>query len=361
MKECDFLIIGAGMAGLTAATQLHSAGHRVVCVDKARGSGGRLSSKRVDLADITTSVDLGCPGFSATSPLFQAQVREWQAAGCVSVWHREHAEAMGQDATALFVGSPRSSSLTRYLANQVEIDFSQRITRLEYQGGRWYSYSGRPGTDDEEVCFSVSDAVILATPPRQAADLLPQEHPLQEALQSVEMIPQWVVILAVKGVVAAPERIRDTLRAQDQASEGLTECIYDVTVDHQKPGRVDVPGFQLWQIQARPDWSAENIDLSPDLVCRTVVLELEARLGMSLGVVTQIAHRWLYSLPPDQKLSSSQNWIAGERLGICGDYIQTDHRSGKSGVAGVESAYLSAADLVQKIKLQKSANFSDPS
>ena len=43
----DVLIIGGGMAGLTAASELQGAGCRVLVLDKGRGVGGRLASRRI--------------------------------------------------------------------------------------------------------------------------------------------------------------------------------------------------------------------------------------------------------------------------------------------------------------------------
>ncbi len=42
-------IIGAGIAGLSAARALNKAGHSVHLFDKSRGSGGRMSSKRSEV------------------------------------------------------------------------------------------------------------------------------------------------------------------------------------------------------------------------------------------------------------------------------------------------------------------------
>ncbi|MEY3368848.1 MAG: hypothetical protein RI973_2003, partial [Bacteroidota bacterium] len=41
MKDHDVLIIGAGIAGLSAARRLHTAGWQVAVFDKGRGPGGR--------------------------------------------------------------------------------------------------------------------------------------------------------------------------------------------------------------------------------------------------------------------------------------------------------------------------------
>ena len=46
-NSLDVLIIGAGMAGLTAARALVEAGCRVRVVDKGKAPGGRLASRRM--------------------------------------------------------------------------------------------------------------------------------------------------------------------------------------------------------------------------------------------------------------------------------------------------------------------------
>ena len=45
-KSC--VVVGAGMAGLTAAGKLTEQGVNVVVLEKARGVGGRLATRRID-------------------------------------------------------------------------------------------------------------------------------------------------------------------------------------------------------------------------------------------------------------------------------------------------------------------------
>ncbi|MFM8495428.1 MAG: NAD(P)-binding protein, partial [Planctomycetia bacterium] len=48
--ECDVAVICAGMAGLCAAGVAIAAGLRVAVVDKARGVGGRMATRRLGAA-----------------------------------------------------------------------------------------------------------------------------------------------------------------------------------------------------------------------------------------------------------------------------------------------------------------------
>lgn len=57
----DVLIIGAGLAGLSAANELKRAGHNVLIIDKGRGIGGRLAGRRIGDA----SFDHGAQFFTA--------------------------------------------------------------------------------------------------------------------------------------------------------------------------------------------------------------------------------------------------------------------------------------------------------
>ena len=43
----DVAVIGAGMAGLTCAQLLHQAGYSTIVLEKSRGLGGRVATRRV--------------------------------------------------------------------------------------------------------------------------------------------------------------------------------------------------------------------------------------------------------------------------------------------------------------------------
>ena len=58
--DCDVLVIGGGLTGLTCAVLLHEAGHSVIVVEAADRLGGRVHSLR-DPVSGAYLADLGVP------------------------------------------------------------------------------------------------------------------------------------------------------------------------------------------------------------------------------------------------------------------------------------------------------------
>jgi len=73
-------MVGAGLAGLTAAGALAEAGEDVVLFEKARGPGGRTSTRRTDIG----AFDHGAQYFTARDPRFVDRVSHWIEAGNVA-------------------------------------------------------------------------------------------------------------------------------------------------------------------------------------------------------------------------------------------------------------------------------------
>lgn len=80
----DCLIIGAGIAGLLGARVLADRGHRVCVLEKGRGFGGRMATRRRDGAVF----DHGAQFFTARDKRFQRWAEQWLALGIVAPWSR---------------------------------------------------------------------------------------------------------------------------------------------------------------------------------------------------------------------------------------------------------------------------------
>ena len=72
----DVLVIGAGMTGIACARQLQVAGLDVVLLDKGRGIGGRMATRRVELGGQTIRFDHGAQYITARSADFKQLLGE---------------------------------------------------------------------------------------------------------------------------------------------------------------------------------------------------------------------------------------------------------------------------------------------
>ncbi len=133
-------IIGAGIAGLSAAQALRGARCKVSVFDKSRGSGGRLASKRSAFG----SLDLGAQYFTARERNFSAQVEHWHQQGLIDTWqpHLYQSNRTGLSHSAdeqhRWVGTPRMSALTRALCKGLDCHFETRICEVFRGEQAWY-------------------------------------------------------------------------------------------------------------------------------------------------------------------------------------------------------------------------------
>lgn len=108
----DITIIGAGMAGLACARRLARAGHTPLVLDKGRGIGGRMATRRATLAEGEVSFDHGAQYLTARAPDFAADLHNLGAA-CAR-WD----DGAG---SSRFVGIPGMSGLPRAMARGLAV------------------------------------------------------------------------------------------------------------------------------------------------------------------------------------------------------------------------------------------------
>ena len=319
MISTDVFVIGAGLAGLTLAQQLKRQGKQVVCVDKARGSGGRLSSKRVQDNQHTVSFDLGASSFSASSHDLNRVVEQWCEQGCLASW-------LKQNDVMQYVGTPRSSSMTRLLADDVGVQFGVRVTAIVKHESGWSIFVEQ---GNQNVLFADAKEVVLASPAPQSYALIPDEHELKPLLKDVNIFPQWVVMLAVQN----PLDIANL-------SEAPNVNIARVSYENSKPGRDNTHGLHVYCVQASQQWSEKRLDYSKDKVTYELADELSQLCEEPLNIKLDYAHRWLYSNGSDFSHDTEGFLSCDDGLSLCGDYLLSN-----TDVDGVEAAYLSGYAL----------------
>lgn len=331
MLVLDTLVIGAGMSGLIAATELQKSGLKVACVEKARGSGGRLSSKRIESAKTKKMInfDLGCASFDAKTELFRSYIENWISLDLAKLWR--FTEELGSQ----YVATPRSSSITRYLADQLDVHFATRVTEIRKDHGLWLVYTG---DIEQRKLFAQTKHIVFATPPQQAADLLPENHPFISELRQPILLPQWVLMLNVKG----------HLGLSDDYYEFTDSIISRLIMEQSKPERSETGGHQVWVLQADAEWTAKNLETDKAKLEHELLAELATKTGSPVIVDDVYLHRWLYSIAQENELTGKQFLSDDNGLWLCGDYL-----ADTSKLSGVEAAFTSAYQLAKNFQYQK--------
>lgn len=294
MTQRNIAIVGAGIAGLACATRLAAGGHALTLFDKARGPGGRMSTRRVETAHGEACFDHGAQYFTARDPAFSGQVQAWAQAGGVAPW-----PAAGPDA---WVGVPAMNAPVRLLAEARDVRWSSRIVSLEKRGDYWQLQGEVP----LEGRF---DAVVIAVPAEQAAPLLlPFDVSMATRADRAQAAPCWTVMASFE----APLPITtDVLRAEGVLGWAARNSA--------KPQR---RGPEAWVLQATPRWSQEHLDDGADEVVQCLLAALAKCSGVTVPAPMQAsAHRWRYARYGGVENGEGMLWNAGLGIGVCGDWL----------------------------------------
>jgi hypothetical protein len=157
VAEYDVLVIGAGMAGLVAARELVAAGYSVRVVDKGRGMGGRLATRRSGAA----TFDHGAQFLLAHEPRFVAALEAWRSAGVLEPWGRAEAASGG----VRWRGAPSMTAIAKHLARDLDVLLGRRVIALRRTAAGWTA-------DCEDGTAVAAGAVVITAPVPQALELL---------------------------------------------------------------------------------------------------------------------------------------------------------------------------------------------
>ncbi|MGB0514825.1 MAG: NAD(P)/FAD-dependent oxidoreductase [Wenzhouxiangellaceae bacterium] len=307
----DAIVIGAGWAGLSAADRLREAGRRVLVLEKARGPGGRSSTRREN----GCRFDHGAQYFTARGAAFGRKLQQWRDAELVAPWRPRLALIGGHDghhdpdAISRYVAMPGMSGICKALAGDLKVRYRTRVKSLRH--ARLWQVM----LDDGEVLEA--PRLVLTAPPHQAAELLGSADPLHPQLSQFEFSP-------CIAAMAAFDQSFDP--GFDAAFVNLDSPLAWLARDSSKPGREG----NTWVLHAGADWSASHLEEDFPVLARAMFEAFSKLVDQNSGVRPPdpellIAHRWRYAQAPapldqivlqdeSRQLAIAGDWLAGNRV-----------------------------------------------
>jgi photolyase PhrII len=313
-------VIGAGISGLACARTLHDHGIAVTVLDKSRGVGGRLSTRR----EGQWQFDHGAPCFRLDDSRLARLAESWVQDGVVYPVHDGD-----------FVGTTGMNALPKHLARDLTVKTGVQVASLTRAGSGWAIVDRDGGRHD-------ADIVLLATPAPQAAALLRTvDGPVTFApsLAGVSMLPCWSSMIVFDG--PPPTLVSDALIAGALRTDA--PLLHRAWRQSARAGRST---DEMWVVHSEGQWSAEHLEEDPMAIAAQVSTALRAELRIAGDIVHAVSHRWRYSRV-QTGLDDVCVFDESRAIGACGDWgaAGTTRRSHPS----VERAWLSGIALAGRV------------
>jgi renalase len=310
VEACNIVVVGAGIAGLACAQRLQQAGYSVIVVEKSRGVGGRLATRRTH----ETRVDHGTCYLSPKGDVLRGWLQRLQAQGVVQVWTDQvyGLSAAGElqppsERTPRYVAADGMSAIARSLAADLEIRFNQRAIALAHpaepgsSGPRWQLTleATQPDPAKPHQTQLTASALVMTVPTPQAIDLLAPLVP--EVLSEATLQPlrgvQFAPCIAV--MAGYNSDFGDQWQAHYPGVKAITPHHPDLAWIGFDSSKRPQPSPPVFVVQSTADFARRHLEASDlEAVGHSLLQMLEHQLISDLASPEWIqVHRWRYAFP----------------------------------------------------------------
>ena len=328
-------IIGAGLAGLTVAKELHKLGHKVRVFEKSRGVGGRLANKRLTWGQ----ADIGAQYFTARDQRFKAQVNDWLDEGVVKPWAftpfrvTDNGLTTSQDEQTRYVGVPKMNTIAHSLAFDLNITFQTHI-KQPIKTPKGWTLQLIDGSKLEESFHWV----IISSPIEQSKSLLKSTSLINE-FPEISHEPCWALALATKGVVNA--------QLQGIFGDRIVSWVSRLSARPQRDIQEDFD--DLWMLHFSSEWSLQHGKDTTQNIVEIGLNWLNEKLSdfqkQPLSVMQHHQHYWRYARIKKGACIHQPLMDKHLQIGLVGDWLNGGR---------VEGAFLSAMDFMDAFNLSTS-------
>lgn len=202
----DIAVIGAGIAGLVSAQQLAQAGYSVVIVEKSRGLGGRVATRRLH----GTCADHGVCYLKPKGEVLGRFVQLLSDRHLLEVWtdtvyefEPNQQQPKSTNPAPRYVAPAGMTAIAKFLATGLEVWLNQRVQALTLNSSDNFWHLALESTNTDSTANSevlTAKAVVVAIPAPQALILLEPltdtglDRDFLDHLRSVKFAPCLSVI-----------------------------------------------------------------------------------------------------------------------------------------------------------------------
>ena len=276
----DCIIIGGGITGLIVATILQRQKIKVTVLDKGKGIGGRLATRRVISQEnsIEGVFDYGSQYFKVKSSRFQAWVDDWLKNDVIREWSRGFGK---EDGNPRYCGVRGTRGIAQYLAKDLDVRTETKAIELSYK--KKWSIKTDNGLEYQ------GDMLVITSPVPQSlslldASLLALPLEIRFALEKIE----YHRCIAVLALLEKPSSIP----APGGMSLKDNEFLVWLGDNHQKG--ISPDGYAI-TLHATPDFSDDYWDSDDAEIAYKLITAAADYLNSP--VIKYQVHRWRYSLP----------------------------------------------------------------
>lgn len=323
-------IIGAGLAGLTAACHLKQNPQAEITIyEKARGVAGRMATRIAPPFEF----DFGTQFFTVKTQTFQkfleryisnGIVQNWQGTFCEFDKSRAIRQVQWAQSPRHYVASPSMTALCKALAQSQNINLKTKVSRVAFRENTWALF------DDNEMLGNF-DTIILAIPVKQACSLIADmpEISFFEAVKNIKMVGCFSLMLGLS----------EPLNLNWEAALINNSDISWISINNSKPSRNNA--FSV-VVHSTNKWAEEHIEWEDAKVEEYLLNEANEILIEKLEskIIHKDLHRWRYANISKQKNGQNAYFDSKLRIGLCGDWCIHGR---------VEAAFLSGKSIAEQI------------